>query len=508
MGFNRTKNSLRNTSSGIINRVINLLVPFVIRTIIIQKLGSEYLGLGSLFTSIIQVLNLSELGIGNALVFSMYKPVKEDDQDTIISLLNLYKNVYRIIGIIILTIGLILTPFITYIIDMESIEGTSINVYLLFLIYLVNTVLSYCLFAYKRSILIANQRQDIVSRINSIVHIAMYVFQIIIIYATKNYYIYIILLPIFTIIDNCVTAFYANKKYKYILRKNTEKASLKPILNSIKYLLGHKIGAVIISSADSIIISSFLPLITLTTYSNYFYVISALNGFINVGYNAILASVGNSVITEKKEKLYSLFNELSFILFYIVSFFTACLYSLYQPFMQIWMGEKLMFTGTTVLFFTIYFYTWQIRVMGLIFKDAAGMWKHDALKPYVGMVINLLLNFILVQTIGVNGVLIATIVVMVFVYFPWETLVLFKSLFMRSPLKYIGKHLLYCLITISITFITYYISNMIEVGSVIHLIIRAALTFIISNVLLILCCIKMKEFKTAITRIKKSVFHG
>ena len=150
MKIEREKNSLRNTATGIVNRCVNLLIPFVVRTIIIHKLGSEFLGLNSLFTSIIQVLNLTELGIGNALVFSMYKPIAEDNTEEISVLLSLYKKIYSLIGIIVFVLGMIIMPFLPHLIDMDSMAGTNINVYILFLMYLIHTTLTYLFFAYKK----------------------------------------------------------------------------------------------------------------------------------------------------------------------------------------------------------------------------------------------------------------------------------------------------------------------------------------------------------------------
>lgn len=506
METNRTTNSIRNTYSGLINRCINLLIPFLIRTIIIKKLGSEYLGLNGLFTSVIQVLNLTELGIGNALVFSMYKPISQNDEDTIRSLLFLYKKIYRVIGIVVLVVGLLILPFLPHIIDMDALEGTTINVYYLFLIYLSNSVGTYWFFAYRKSILIAFQRQDVISKVDSVVHLLMYIVQIAILYMCPDYYVYILMLPLFTLIDNGMAAMFANKLFPFI-RKRTSRteASIKPILAHIKYLIGHKIGAIIISSADSIVISAFLSMNTLTTYGNYFYVITALNGFINVGYNAVLAGVGNSIITETKDKVYSLFKDLSFILFYIVSFCSTCLFCLYQPFMLIWMGSEFMFPTSTVVLLVLYYYTWQIRVMGLNFKDAAGMWKNDALKPYVGMLINLLLNMILVQIVGVNGVLIATIVVMTCVYFPWETKVLFRDLFIHKSKSYVLRESVYFVITVFTCLVTFYVTDMITVDSIWTFCLRCIATVVVSNILLIVCCIKMPEFRNMFIRIKRIV---
>ena len=505
MKIEREKNSLRNTATGIVNRCVNLLIPFVIRTIIIHKLGSEFLGLNSLFTSIIQVLNLTELGIGNALVFSMYKPIAEDNTEEISGLLSLYKKIYSLIGIIVFVLGMIIMPFLPHLIDMDSMAGTNINVYILFLIYLINTTLTYLFFAYKKSLLMAYQRNDIISTVDSIGHFVMYALQIAVLIIVPNYYLYIMLMPIFTLLDNAFVAVIAKKKFPEINeKKSVDVRDGIKILKNVKYLIGHKIGAVILTASNNIVISAFLSLHTLTVYGNYYYVITALTGFINVGYNAILAGVGNSIITETKENVHRLFKDLSFIIFYIVSFCSIALLCLYQPFMQIWMGPEYMFNMPCVIAFVVFFYTWQIRVIGLNFKDAAGMWKNDALKPYAAMVSNIVLCLLLVKPLGIIGVLLASTVSFVAVYFPWETTVLYRDLFKASAMKYCLTQLVYLVITVTVGALSYFVCSLIPFTGLLGLILKAVTVAVVATIGLVLLCFKMPEFKNMLTRVKRS----
>ena len=182
--MSRTKNTVRNISAGLINKVVMLLFPFVIRTILIKHLGSDYLGLSSLFTSILQVLNLTELGFSSAIVYSMYKPLAEKDTKTICTLMNFYKKIYRIIGLIIIIFGMLLIPFLPKLIHGSYPE--TINITILYLIYLFNTGVTYFLFAYKSSLLNADQRNDIINNVNTIVGSVQYIMQIIILIVFKN----------------------------------------------------------------------------------------------------------------------------------------------------------------------------------------------------------------------------------------------------------------------------------------------------------------------------------
>ena len=176
-------------------------------------LYTSYLGLNSLFTSILQVLSLSELGVGSAMVYSMYKPLAEKNHKKICALLNIYRKFYRIIGLIILLIGLLLMPFIKYFI--KGSYPADINLYSLYAIYLVNTVLSYFLFAYKKSLWEANQQSSYDTLITTIVNICMYIIQIIILLLLKSYYFYILLLPFSTLVINLVRNEWISKMYPH-----------------------------------------------------------------------------------------------------------------------------------------------------------------------------------------------------------------------------------------------------------------------------------------------------
>ena len=211
MNNSRTKNATRNIFSGLVNKIIMLLFPFIIRTIMIKKLGTEFLGLNSLFSSILQVLNLAELGFGSAVVFSMYKPIAEGDKKTICALLNLYKKIYKKIGIVIICISICIVPFLKYLINGSY--PNSINLYVVFILYLSNTAITYMLFAYKSSILIAHQRSDIYNNILSFTYVVQYISQIVVIIIFKNYYLYLIVNILATILNNLIVNYIVNKNY-------------------------------------------------------------------------------------------------------------------------------------------------------------------------------------------------------------------------------------------------------------------------------------------------------
>lgn len=498
----RKKNSIRNLIFGIINKLITLFIPFLLIAVIKKTLGTEYVGLNNLFSSLLQMLTLAEMGLGSAMVYEMYKPIIENDKKMISSLINLYKKIYKVLSCMILLIGLLCIPFLNYVINGDVPKDLDIR--LLFVIYLLNTVLSYSMFAYKKSILQAYQRNDLISKVSSITHVIMYISQFIVLIALKNYYLYVLTLPITTLLDNILVNYIVKKMYKDIKPEGTvDNEKKKEIFTKVRSLAGHKIGAIIISSLDSIVISSFLGLKALAIYSCYFYIIKALNGFINIGFNSIIASIGNSIVLESKERNNKLFDKLNLILIWIVGFSTTCLFVLYQPFIEMWMGAEFLLPIQSVILFSIYFYTWQGRVMGLAFKDAAGMWNEDFWKPYIGIIINLVTNIILVKYIGLNGVIISTIIVMVFVYFPWETKVIYQNLFQNSSKKHVKRMIFNFVLTILITKCTYGVCILVKGNDILSFIEKACICFVIPNVIYWIVYHKTTEYKEIIFMIKE-----
>ena len=500
----RTYNVIRNISSGLIYKLISIFLPFILRTVMIHYMGIQYAGLNTLFSSILQVLSMAELGFGSALTFSLYKPLVDNDEKKICELLNLYKIIYRRLGFIILGIGLVLVPFLKYLI-----KGTypgDIKIYILYYIYLFNTCISYFLFAYKQSLLNANQRNDIVNNVGMITYTVSYIFQILAILIFKNYYVYIIFTPICTVVNNILVAVCANRAYPNLqCRGSVTVQEKKEIYNKVKALAGHKIGGVVINSLDSVVVSAFLGLSTVALYGNYYYILSAINGIIDVGYNAILASVGNTIVIEEKQRVYTIFKKLNFIMSWAICFCCVGLICLYQPFMIVWVGKENIFPTSTMIIIVIYFYSQKSRLIGLNFKDAAGLWNLDFWKPYVGLIVNLVVNIVLVNIIGVNGVYISTILTMFGVYFPWETWALFKGVFKRESREYILQYLYYTIGTIISAALSFIVTNNINVTGILGLAIKAVVGILVGNVIYLCINLKNPEFKSIIVDLKRKM---
>lgn len=501
--MNRTKNATKNIISGFFNKIIMLFFPFIIRTILIKYLGSEYLGLGSLFTSILQVLNLTELGFSSAIVFSLYKPIAEKDNKTICALLNFYKNVYRILGLIILIIGLALIPFLKYLI--KGTYPSDINITLLYLIYLGNTVISYFLFAYRSTILIANQKNNIITSISTFINIVMYIFQILFIILFKNFYLYALLLFVCTILNNIICALYSKKMYPEFYPIGKIDLDMKHSIKQKVYgLMIQRICSTTRNSLDSIFISAFLGLNWVTLYTNYYTIISAFFGVMSIFSSSITAGIGNSIVLETKKKNYNDMIKFNFLYMIITGFITVCLFNLYQPFMKIWMGKDYLLNFSFVILFCIYFYALEMGVIRGAYSDAKGLWYENRYRSIFESVANIVLNFILVKFIGLYGIIIGTLISLLVINFGYGSQILYKYYFTEERVSdYFIKHLKYFCVTALCILITYVICSLITFNNLIFLFIKGIICVIITLIIYVLIYKNSKEFKLSIEFIKK-----
>lgn len=498
MKIERTKNASRNMFFGSILKIYQLLVPFVMRTAMIYFLGVQYLGLNSLFSSVLQVLNLAELGVGSAMVYSMYKPIAGDDTDTICALMRLYKIYYRIIGLVVCVAGLILLPFIPYLIKGEV--PPDINVYILYVLNLGATVLSYWLFAYKNSILQAHQRTDMITKVMLVTETVKYILQFVILAIFHNYYLFVIVLLLSQVLTNIFTAFVANRMYpQYQAKGKLPREEIQQINRRIRDLFTSKIGAVIVNSADTIVISAFLGLNVLAVYQNYFYVITAVIGMITIIFASVTAGIGNSIVVETKEKNFNDLRKFTFIIAWIAGICTSCFLCLFQPFMRLWVGKDLLLDYSIVICLGIYFFIYELNQLLNTYKDAAGIWHEDRFRPLVTALTNLTLNLISVQFIGLYGVVLSTVLSMLFVGMPWLLHNLFTTLFDKKYLvPYLKKLVRYVIVVFISCVITFPVCSLFHLPDILLIVVRLACCCIIPNIIFFLAYRNMEEFKLSV----------
>ena len=436
MKIERTRNAARNIVFDGMLKLLNIIIPFFLRSIMLHYLGVEYLGLSGLFRSILSFLNLAELGVGSAMVFSMYKPIAEDDTGAICALVRLYRTFYRVIGLFIAVVGLALTPFLRNLIDGDI--PADINLYILYFMNLGSTVLTYWLFAYKRSLLDAHQRTDVISKVSLCTQFVEYILKIPALIIFRNYYLFLGVQLAAQVAINILTALQVNRMYpEYTPRGHLPREKVMDIVHRVRDLFTSKFSSVVFNFADTMVISAFMGLTALAVYQNYYFVITALRTFIEVIIGACIAGIGNSLVTESEEKNYRDLARLTMLFGWLMGVGSTMLLCLYQPFMQIWMGRENMLTFNYVICFVIYFYTMGMNKLINMFKDAAGIWHKDRFRPLVAALVNLGLNLATVRWLGLYGVLLSSVVSIVAVQIPWLFHNMFQEIF---PRKYLWQY--------------------------------------------------------------------
>ena len=349
--------------------------------------------------------------------------------------------------------------------------------------------------AYMQSLLMAHQRNDMISRCMLFAQASMYILQVGVLIFFRNYYLYIILLPVCTIAINLSTTLLAKKAYpQYFCKGKVSKEVEQSIKKKIAALFGSKISSVILHASDNIIISIFLGLTIVTQYGNYYYVMNAVIGLTTVLYSAFVAGVGNSLETESLEKNLNDFKMLSFLNYWITMFCACSLLCLYQPFIEVWAGEDLLFPFHIVILFAIYFYIYQSYRIVLTYKDAAGIWWEDRFRPYVIMIVNVIGNVILIQIIDVTGVVLSTIISLI-ISVPWATYTVYKYIFKTDMKQYSFNMLIHIFVAALCCALSYLICSYIPFAGYTALFVRLPVCIIVPNVLYFFIFRKSLEFR-------------
>ena len=297
MEASRINKSLKNTLFGIAGMFCSLVVSFATKSVFVRLLGAEYNGVNGLFTNILQVLNLAELGFATSIAYALYKPLKAGDKQTTAALMSYFARVYRIIAIVVTVAGCCCIPFLQYLIA-EDISELSFSLNQLrgyFAMFLANTVCSYLL-AYKRTVITADQNNYLITNVDNLCNILLNVAQIVLLLIYKNFYAYLAIMIAKTVVNNLILHVIAGKKYPYLhtyRKEKLTKAEKSAIFKNVQAAFLHRIGTVIIFGTTSIIISAFVSLIDAGKYSNYIMIVTNVNNFINIVFNSMTASIGN-----------------------------------------------------------------------------------------------------------------------------------------------------------------------------------------------------------------------
>ena len=480
MKIDFSKNTRRNIVSAFLNKGLGLLFPFLNRTLFLWLMGAEYLGLNGLFTSILGVLALADLGFGTAVVCSMYKPVADDDRELVCAYLKFYRKVYRWVGTAIFVIGLCLLPFLRNLVKGDL--PPELDLHVLYLIHLVNTAVGYFLFAYRGSVLNAYHRGDVMTNIRTFTSIAQYGTVFAILFLTRNYYHYVLATVFFTVVNNLLVYRESRRLFPEIEpRGELAEERRRTVVSDVKSIFMHKVGAVITNQTDNIVISAFLGLVAVGAYGNYYYVHTAVGGLAWSVYSSMQNGFGNTIFTESKEANFERFMKALRVVLVIVAGCSAMMIALYQPFIEIWTGGRpeLSRHFLTPLLMVAYFYIYQSRQTLLTFKAAASLWRNDRWKPIVAGSLNLTLNIsfvvMLPEEYKLDGVILSTVLSFIFVQIPWELHVVFNEFFSRRESAiYKRVQVVSALKAVALCAATWYVVGLVPTSGVVGLMAKGA----------------------------------
>lgn len=503
---NRTKNSVKNIIYAFIGQSFGLLASFILRIVFVHTLSKDYLGVDSLFTSIVSALSLAELGIGSAINYSLYKPLAEKDIERIKSLMRLYKYAYIFIGVFILVIGLFLIPLLPFFVHSSGVHKLK----LIFILFIINSSISY-FYSYKKSLIIADQYRHITVVYTYVSFVIMSIIQGFCLIISHNYVLYLVIMIIFTFIQNYLISKKADKMYPYLLEKNIKRLdvpTIKTIAKNTYAMSLHKIGGTVVTSSDNVVISRFSGIGEVGKYSNYQMVTNALNIVFGQIFNSVIASVGNLGTENKKEKLENNFNKIFFLSFWLISFISCCLFVIFTPFVSLWVGTSFVLKQSVLIAIVINFYIYQMRRPVLTYRDALGIYWYDRFVPLFEAILNIVFSIILAQHLGILGTLLGTIISMLVLNVWIEPFILYKHGFKGKVRKYYLNLAVYsfsAVLNITVVyFISIIISNIIS-SLLLKIIVDVIVCCIFYNLIFVLMYSKTDNFKYMVKLIKNVI---
>lgn len=501
MTQSRTQNSIHNSTVSIITQVLTVLINFIVKTVFIHTLGSEYLGVNGLFSNIITMLSLADLGIGVAIPYSLYKPLAEHDTNKVNILMKFYAKVYNVIGMIVLFIGLSLIPFLGFIIkDMPNIPYLS----LIYALFVIHSASSY-FFVYKRFLIESDQKGYITAEIIFTFSTILSIIQIILLITTKNYILFLLSSIIIVVTQNIYISNKAIQLYPFLKEKNKgkmEKSDIQDIKKNISALFIYRVGSVITNGTDNIVISKYIGLVMVGIYSNYLLIMNSLVLILNQLFNAITSSIGNLVVTTSEKRSANVYEKLNLVNFWLYALCGICLFVLFNPFIKVWIGEKYLLSLEVVFLLALNFYITGMQSVTTSFRNAYGLFWKAKYRPIVMIIINLLVSIILVHFMGISGVVIGTIISRLVTVAWLDPYIVYHYGFHKSAKRYFVKYILFLVIFLFTAFITNLIVGWIPNGNLIWFLIKAILCFIIVNIIFYLLFHSTEDFKYLYERIR------
>ena len=498
MAKGRLQNSLLNLTSGFLYRILITITAFVVRTVFIKCLSEDYLGINGLYSNILSMLSLAELGFGTAMVYSMYKPLAEKDYKTLSQLMQLYRKVYTIIGTVILVLGLSLVPFLDVLIkNRPDVEGLTFY----YILFLLNTVISYWFFAYRNSILQADQKAFVISNYQSAFNLIKSALQFVLLLVFRNYTLYLLAQILCTIGQNILIARKVKEKYPVFQPRQKEslpKSETKRIFKDVKALMLQKVSFTVLNSTDALFISAFVGINWVGLLSNYTIIEEAIVGILSQVSGAISASLGNYFVKEDRESGYKLFKRVEFLNFWLYGFSTIALIVLLSPFVELWLGKHFVLsTGIVCALGCRFFVAGYMNTMST-FRSTLGLFTQGQYRPLIAAFLNIVLSIGLSYKWGVAGVLAATSITRLLVNM-WHTpLVIHKDGFEKSVVPFYKQYIFRIILLGSMIYGLVVASNrfvFVNQVTIAKFIVAMAMVVVVPNLIFLIVFGRTKEFQ-------------
>ena len=496
MNNSRTANSLKNMAFGLGGQAASLLLGFVTRWVFIVTLGKEYLGVSGLFSNVLGLLSLANLGFGSAIIYSLYKPLAQNDRASVKGYMNLYRKVYAVVGVVVLALGLALLPFLPHLINGEVTVSEDLR--LIYVLFLLQSAASY-FFAYKQSLLTASQQNRVISIYHTLFMVLRNVLESVLLLVFRAYIPALVSMIVCQIAENIWLARVTDKKFPY-LRDMSVEAQLTgeqkhALTSSVKAMFLYKISGTVINSTDNILISGFQGIVSVGLYSNYVYIVDVVRTFLSYIFNSMTASVGNYSVSESRERNALLYYQLFFASFWIYGFTGVCLGVLLNPFITLWIGSEYVLPGWTVLVIIVNYYTAGVQYASTTYREVTGMFQVGKYRPLVAAALNLGFSVVLAKPLGITGVLLGTILSRLAVYFWFDPYIIHKRVFCCSLGRYFGKYALYAVVSLVAGGVTLLLCRVLPVAHpVAHFVLSMVLCTVVPNVLFWVCFRNTKEY--------------
>lgn len=496
MDTSRTSNSLKNMAFGVGSQILSILMGFFTRWMFIALLGKEYLGVSGLFTNVLSLLSLANLGFDTAIIYSLYKPLAEGDMVAVKGYMHVYKRVYQAVCIAVLVLGGILMPFLPHLINGEVTIPE--NIYVIYGLFLLQSASSY-LFSYKQSLLTASQQNRVNSLYHSIFMVLRNLGEMVVLFFFHAYIPTLLCIIAFQLAENAWIARVADKKFPFLADSSAgqitpeQKDALK---ENVKSLFLYKISGTIISSTDNILISKFQGLASVGLYSNYVYIVDVIRAFLSYIFYSMTASIGNYNATESKEANERMYYNLFFASFWLYGFTGICLGVLLNPFISLWIGKEYLLPGWTVFIIIANYYTAGVQYAPTTYREVTGLFKIGKYRPLIAAVINLVVSILLAYPLGISGILLGTIISRLCVYFWYDPYIIHKTLFERKLTHYFATYLLYGAAALGAGAICFIIGSSIPVQNEgLAFLMKVVLCAVLPNALFFLLFRKREEFQ-------------